>query len=171
MLDVSSISAIVAAAGVLVGVVIAVVELRNLVKTRQTDLVMRLYSTMSEREWEEAAFRILGLDYVDYSDYTQKYGSILAATPTNVAFFTIGSFFEGIGVLLHRRLADISLVYDLFDESVEMWEKMKPVVEGYREQYGKQMPRIKKSMQWFEYLHGELQKREQKLQRSGVNSG
>lgn len=168
MLDIPSISAIVAAAGVLVGVVLAVVEPRNLVKTRQTDLIMRLYSTMGEREWEEAAFKVLGLEYRDYNDYVQKYGSMLVGTPTNVAFFTIGSFYEGIGVLLHRKLADIGLVYDLFDESASVWEKMKPVVDGYRELYGKEMPKVKKSLQWFEYLYNELQKREQKLQQRGA---
>ena len=42
MVDITEISAIVAAAGVLVGVVFTVMELRNLVKQRQTDLVTQL---------------------------------------------------------------------------------------------------------------------------------
>ena len=58
MLDIPSISAIVAAAGVLTGVVIAVVELRNMVKQRQTDLLARLYSTMISKEWMEACGRV-----------------------------------------------------------------------------------------------------------------
>lgn len=40
MLDIPSILAIVAAVGVLIGVVLAVLELRNLVRQRQTDLIM-----------------------------------------------------------------------------------------------------------------------------------
>ena len=43
MLDIPSISAIVAAIGVIIGVVFTVLEPRNLVKTRQTDLMIRLY--------------------------------------------------------------------------------------------------------------------------------
>ena len=41
-------------------------------------------------------------------------------------------FFEGIGVLLHRKLIDISLIDDLFSPiSIKIiWEKMKLVVEG-----------------------------------------
>jgi len=46
MLDIPSISVMVAAAGVIVGVVFTVLELRNLIKQRQTDLVTRLYSIM-----------------------------------------------------------------------------------------------------------------------------
>jgi hypothetical protein len=40
MVDLTSISAILAAIGVLVGVVFAILELRNLVKTGRTDLVI-----------------------------------------------------------------------------------------------------------------------------------
>lgn len=57
MIDLSSINAvsgILAAIGVLVGVIFAVLELRNLVKTRQTDLVVRLYSTFGSKELQEA---------------------------------------------------------------------------------------------------------------------
>jgi hypothetical protein len=43
MVDVTEISAIVAAAGVLVGVVYYILDMRNQAKIRQTDLVMRLY--------------------------------------------------------------------------------------------------------------------------------
>jgi hypothetical protein len=56
MLDIPSISAIVAAAGVLVGVVIAVIELRNLVKQRQSDLVMRLYSDWGSEEIQKSSW-------------------------------------------------------------------------------------------------------------------
>ncbi|NIO38532.1 hypothetical protein GTO27_12670, partial [Candidatus Bathyarchaeota archaeon] len=54
MLDIPSISALVAVAGVIVGVILTVVELRNLVKQRQTDLVVRLYSTYGSKESQEA---------------------------------------------------------------------------------------------------------------------
>jgi hypothetical protein len=47
---------------------------------------------------------------------------------------------------------------------------MKPVVEGYRKQYGNEMPKVKKSLQWFEYLCNELQKREQQLQAGAMNA-
>ena len=54
MLDIPSISAIVAAAGVLVGVAFTVLQLRDLVKTRQTDLVLRLYDKFSSKEFQDA---------------------------------------------------------------------------------------------------------------------
>jgi len=53
MLDVPSISAVVAGAGVLVGVALAYLEVRNLVEARQTDLVTRLYSTYGSRDFRK----------------------------------------------------------------------------------------------------------------------
>ena len=50
-MDVASVSAVVAAGGVIVGVIFAVLELRNLVKTRQTDLALRLYSQFGSKEF------------------------------------------------------------------------------------------------------------------------
>jgi len=59
MVDLTSISAILAAIGVFVGVVFAVLQLRDLVKTRQTDLVIRLYSNWSDEEFIEAYHRVI----------------------------------------------------------------------------------------------------------------
>jgi len=67
----------------------------------------------------------------------------------------VANFFEGAGVLLHRKLADIGTIADLLP--VEMtWEKMKPIVEGMRKQFNE--PRF---YEWFEYLYNEMKKREQ----------
>ena len=151
MLDIPSISAIVAAVGVLIGVVFTLMELRNLVKTRQTDLVIRLYSTMGSREFQEAWDRFMKGEYKDLDDFDRKY---------SVEGYEIGIFFEGIGVLLHRKLIDIGLVDDLFSSLVKMtWEKMKPLAEATRKKLN--LPQMG---EWFEYLYNEMQKREQRLQ-------
>ena len=149
MLDIPSISALVAAVGVLVGVILTIVELRNLVKQRQTDLVMRLHSRFGTREFIDAWEKIRSIEFDDYNKYMKKHGL------SDVAI--VGSFFEGIGVLLHRRLIDIDLVAELFRESSKMtWERTRPIVEGQREQYNEP-----KWGEWWEYLYNEMKKREQ----------
>ena len=50
MIDISSVSVVVAAASVVAGVIYYSFQLRNQTKMRQTDLVMRLYSTYSSKE-------------------------------------------------------------------------------------------------------------------------
>lgn len=165
MLDISSINAvsgILAAVGVIVGVVFAVLQLRDLVKTRQTDLVIRLYSHFSTKELQEAYFTVRTLDFVDYNDFMEKYRVGVSAVPVVQLLAQVCKFFEGVGVLLHRKLVDIGLVDDLFHtEATLLWEKVKPIAEGRRKELNQ--PTI---YQWFEYLYNEMKKREQQTVKS-----
>jgi len=166
MLDIPSISAIVAAAGVLVGVVIAVVELRNLVKQRQTDLVTRLSSNIAlDRESLEAFVDIVETEFEDYDDFVKRYGKFISKNQVPMSFMMMGNFYEQIGVLLRNKLIDASLVDQLFPVIIT-WEKTKPIVEGMRKEYHD--PGF---FEWFEYLYNEMKKREQKLQQKGVKNG
>jgi hypothetical protein len=159
MLDIPSISAIIAAAGVLIGVVLTVLEVKNLVETRQTDLVIRLYSTFGSKEIQDAWEMTQTREYKDFDSYRKEYG----LREVN----EVGWFFEGVGVLLHKKHIDIALVDDLFSSPVKRaWEKLKPIAEGERKQTNR--PQI---WEWFEYLYNEMQKREQKLEQKVVNSG
>jgi len=54
MLDIPSVSAVVAAVGVLVGVALTYLEIRSLVSTRKTDLVIGIWSLVGTREYLEA---------------------------------------------------------------------------------------------------------------------
>ena len=162
MLDIPSISAIAAALGVLVGVVIALVELRNLVKQRQTDLVTRLSSDIAlDRESLEAFVDIVEAEFEDYDDFVKRYGKFISKNQVPMSFMMMGNFYEQIGVLLRNKLIDASLVDQLFPV-ITTWEKTKPLVEGMRKEYHD--PGF---FEWFEYLYNEMKKREQ----SGVKSG
>lgn len=156
--DVSTLSVVVAAASVLVGVLFALMQLRDFVRTRQTDLVMRLYSTYGSREFQEAWVETLRLEFKDYNDYLRKYGAT-SPKPVYTSVNMVANFFEGIGILLRRRFVDIDLVDDLFSSDIMItWHKMKPIVEGWRRQFNR--PQMS---EWFEYLHSEMEKREEKM--------
>lgn len=161
LLDISSVSAIVAAGGVLVGVIFTALQLRDLVRTRQTDLVMRLYSTFGSKEFQEGLMKFMSLEFEDYNDFKRKYASTVSdysETPESIAMEMITVFYEGIGVLLHRKLISIELVDDLFTGPIRStWGKMKQLLDGYRR---KTYPT---QLEYFEYLAKELQKREQTL--------
>ena len=171
MVDIQTVSIVIASASVVAGVIYYALQLRHqararqdMVKTRQADLLMRLYSTYGSKEFQEALWKVHKLEFEDYNGYLKKYGSTASVTPTNRAIWTVGWFFNGMGLLLHSRLADIDQVDDLFGYAVIwMWEIVKPVIiEGYRPQ-----PKMQKSMQWFEYLYNEIEKREQRGARNG----
>ena len=161
MLNIPSISAVVAALGVIVGVVFTVLELRNLVKTRQMGMLMRIYLTWGSEDMKKALGRFMALEIKDYNDFAKKYGLINSPkrSPVWVDIDRIGWFINGIGLLVHRKLADIETVDDLFGYGViNIWERMKPLVEGWRKQLN-----FPKSFGWFEYLYNELKRREQQL--------
>jgi hypothetical protein len=157
MVDVTEISAIVAAAGVLIGVVYYVLEMSHQEKMRKTDLVIRLYSTWENKEFSEATLKTWNLEFEGYDDFVKKYGPWYSETEAYTAFRMVGSFFELIGILLSGDLVDVDMVANTFSIPIKTtWEKIKPLVEGGRKIYG---PYLYYN---FECLYNEMKKREQR---------
>jgi len=150
-LDIPSISAIIAAAGVLVGVTLTVMELRNLVKQRQTDLITNLYSIYSSEGFQKEWYKFMTEETDDYNTYRKKH---------EVEIPPSALFFNEIGILLSERLIDLHLVNRLFGGVVmNYWKKAKPMLESGRRELNQ--PR----WGWgLEYLCNEIQK----LQQVGV---
>jgi len=164
MVDITEISAIVAAAGVLVGVVYNILDMRNQSRMRQTDLIMRLYSTIISREFVENDVSIFKQEVNDLEGFKSKYGSFLKfmESPDYVPFMQDAEFFEGVGILLHKKLINIELVDDLFSTPIiTIWEKTLPMTKALRGYFKR--PQLS---EWFEYLYNEMKKREEKLQQS-----
>jgi hypothetical protein len=154
MVDISTISIMIAAGSVVAGITLAVLQLRNLVKTRKTGLVINLYGTFGSEDFRTKLLELLALECRDYDDYVKKYGSYFSNSPTSKTVAVIGVYFEGVGVLLHRRLIDADLTYDLLGTPVEItWEKMKPIVEGLRLVSGR-----RDTYAFYEYLYGEMKR-------------
>lgn len=171
MVDIQTVSIVIASASVVAGVVYYALQLRHqararqdMVKARQADLLMRLYSTYGSKEFQEALWTVYNLEFKDYNSYLKKYGSAASVTPASRAIWTVCWFFNGMGLLLHSKIADIDQIDDLFGYAVIwMWEIVKPIIiEGYRPE-----PKMQRAMQWFEFLYNEMQKREQQQAKIG----
>ena len=154
--------------GILVGIVYYLTIMRNTqrnqeltlkaqeqaLETRQVQLFMNLYETYRSptfrRQWDEAIFKI---EYEDWDDMNQKYNRE-ANYDLLLSWFSVGTFFEGVGVLLKRNLIDISIIDDLLATSIRMaWEKIGPIEIESRKRFGH--PR---AFDDFEYLYNELMK-------------
>lgn len=161
MVDITEISAIVAAAGLMIGVVYYILDMRHQSKVRQTDLVMRLYSTWGSKELSEATLKVWNLEFKDYNDFVKKYGPWNSETEVYTAFRMVCNFFASVAILYVEKLVDIKMVVRLFGVSVtKTWEKVQLLVEGGRRQLGPHM------YEDFECLYNEIKKREQELQQS-----
>jgi len=164
MVDVTEISAVIAAAGVLVGVVYYVLEMRHQTRIRKTDLLIRLYSTGTSNEFMDAFWKISNLQVKDYSDYVKQYGPISdSENPMNRAFFTIAYYYDLAGTLLYRKLIDPVTVYDVWGSSnpIKLFENIKPIVLGIRKEFGEPLALI-----GFEYLVDELKRKEPHLRKT-----
>jgi hypothetical protein len=168
MLDIQSFSAIVAALGVVIGVILTVQELRHLRKQRQTDLLVRLapWLNMSGSELQQAMVKIINLEFKDYDDFVKKYGPLASEKPEQMAMMTIGNYCETIGTLVRKGLLDINLVYEFWGHNLLLyWDKLRPVAEGAIKQY---------DQSWYgeslqsnaEYLCNELKRIEQKSEKT-----
>ena len=154
--DITEISAVVAAAGVIVGVVFTVIELRHLVKQRQTDLVTKLsYDISTNRQFLQAFEDIFEARFRDYDDFIKRYGRPMSKNEVPLSFMMMGNFFEQIGVLFKNGLLDVTVISDLFPVDT-LWEKFKPIAEGMRQEYNNPGFFV-----WFEHLYNEMKKREQ----------
>jgi len=167
VVDVQTVSIAIASASVVAGIVYYAFQVRHQTRLRETDLVVRLYSAFNTDDFLEAFLKVRNLEFVDYRDFVKKYGSPSLETPVNVAIFRIGNYYDQVGTLLHRGLVDADLVSDfLVLSTIGQWNKLKPIVEGFRKEAGGGQYYF-----WFEYLYNEMKKREQKLQQSGAKSG
>ena len=160
-LGITEISAIVAAVGVLVGVVYYILTIRHQVRTRDTDLVIRLspWFNMNGREMQEAVTQVCSIKYKDYEDYLERYSE----RPENVTLKILGNYFEGIGILVHRKLVKAEVVYDFWGGVIQSsWERIQPIVADMRKETGDS-----NMFQFWEYLYNEMKKKEQ----AGVKNG
>ena len=146
ILDIPAISIVIAATSVVVGVIFAVLQLRDAMKQRRTQILMNLYSRFGSAEFANALERIRTCEYRDYHGYVQKYGV--------AELYQVGSVFEGLGFLMHRKLVDKDLA-SLFSssESLITWEKIKPMVEEARKRFSqRKVVDYIPMLVWWEYF-------------------
>jgi hypothetical protein len=111
---------------------------------------MRLYATFSSKEFQDAWTRVRSTDLDDVNDIYDLDQKRLSLAEVN----QVCLFYEGIGILLQRKLADTTMIEDLFGGAIaRAWEKLGKPVTKARQQFNDP------SIYWyFEYLYNEMQK-------------
>ena len=89
ILDILSVSAIVAATSVVAGVIYYSFQIRHQTKMRQTDLIMRLYSVRDSKKFQESWKKVMAKEFEEYKDYKKWYDWS--------DFIVVGLFFEEWG--------------------------------------------------------------------------
>ena len=148
--------AIAAPLAVIIGVVIALVQLRNQQRLRQLDIVMRLYSSFGVEDFARHYRRVTTWKYKTYESYRKKH-----SPDDYISLLVVSVFFENMGLLLKRGLAPIELLDDLLSGPVlEAWPKVKPIWIGLRKEHKQDS-----WAEWFEFFHDSIARRMAKLNR------
>jgi hypothetical protein len=153
MVDVSTVSIAIASAGVLAGVIYYVLEIRHQSRLRRTESVIRLspWFNMNAREVQEAVTQVCSIEYKNYEDYLERYSE----KPEHMTLKILGNYFEGIGILVDRKLVETDIVYDFWGQIIQSsWEKIQPMVVDMRKDIGD--PHM---FRFWEYLYNEMKKR------------
>ncbi|HVP40531.1 MAG TPA: DUF4760 domain-containing protein [Candidatus Krumholzibacteriaceae bacterium] len=156
MVDITAISIMIASTGVLAGVIYYILEIRHQSRLRQTESLFRLspWFNMNAREMQEAITQTCSIEYKNYDDYLKKY----AEKPEHTAMKILGNYFEGIGILVNRKLVDADIVHDFWGDIIEStWEQIKPLIADMRKDSGD--PNMFK---FWEYLYNQMKKKEQR---------
>jgi hypothetical protein len=72
VVDIQTISIAIASAGVFAAAIYYIFQIRHQIRLRQTDLVMRLYSTFASVDHRTAGKKVIWIDYKDYDDYVKS---------------------------------------------------------------------------------------------------
>ena len=151
MVNISTIFTAMECLGILIGVAIAIVQLRNINKTTQAELFMQLYHQFHNTEFMRQNIDIMMLEWKDFEDYWSKYGLNINPEATTM-IYSVGNFFEGIGVLVNKNLIDLELVDDLMSGlALRYWEKLGPIIEKQREIFN-----WPEAYEWTEYLYNKI---------------
>jgi hypothetical protein len=145
--DFTSVSIVIASASLVIGMILAILQLRDQSKTREAQLFMGVYDQFSSSEMLRWLFQTVE-DFKDYEPGMQP-----AILENNVeSFYSVMAYFEGVGVLVRRRLIDIHLVADLISgPTIRLWEAVGGYVKWWREDLKR--PQI---WEWTEYLYHEI---------------
>jgi hypothetical protein len=164
ILDMGEITNVVTVLGILIGIFFGLRQLKDIVKSRNTDLFVDLYNQLTSREFQRMYNDVVyKYTWRDYDDWLSKYGPD-SNQEAWADFNSVGYFFDGIGVLVYRNLIDIQLVDDLMSSAVIwLWEKVGPIVKERR--IKRNRPQI---WEWVEYLYYKIQENDGVEVESGV---
>ncbi|KON29499.1 hypothetical protein AC482_06320 [miscellaneous Crenarchaeota group-15 archaeon DG-45] len=170
MIDLQTISIMLASASVTIAALYYAFTLRytrmnmkTSLETRQAQLFMRIYERFYDPEFSRQQNWVMFVwEWTDFDDAWKKYGPETNMEAAS-AFISVARYYEGIGVLVKRKLIDVNLVEELMSEYViRSWDKMGPFFKEARERF--KWPHL---FQEFENISNTLEKTRQPSSTSG----
>jgi hypothetical protein len=133
LFDTQTIGIAVTATSVVVGIIYYIFTARTTLLTRQAQLFMQLYSIYESKEFLKDYTDIWRYEYSDINDWMQKYHP-LKNPEAYASFMRVGRFYEGVGILVEKKLISMDLVMELMREAILFnWDRLKIYAYGQRD--------------------------------------
>ena len=156
MVEVETIGVLVAAASVVIGLVYYIFTTRITLQTRQAQLFMQLYNKWQDKEFNKSKYLVMTYPLNSYEDYEEIWRDEERAS----TFRVVGTFLEGLGVLVKRGLVDKGFVDDMMSgDIIGFWEKYGEVIREERRRLN-----YPQALEWAEYLYNEVKPLSKKQQ-------
>lgn len=125
--DLQTVSIIIAATSVVIGVITSVFSLRNYGKSRRTSIFLEFHKQVTQ-EFLEKVFEVVGeWSWDNFEEFQAKYGPT-ASLEKWAQFIHVSSFFDSMGKLLEDKITDPELIPEaLAVISMTWWEKIESI--------------------------------------------
>jgi hypothetical protein len=160
ILDIPTISIVIASASVIVSAVYFMLDIRHQRRIRQTESIIRLspWFSMDAKDIQEAISNVCSTEYTDYKDYLTKY----AGKPEQTSLKLLGNFFEGVGLLVYMKLVEMDVVFNFWGDVVEsVWDDNEELINSMRKDSFTPY-----TFQYWEFLVKEVKKRKTALSKN-----
>jgi hypothetical protein len=156
MVDYPTISIMIAATSVVIGVINSILSSRReerrsktTLDTRQAQLFMQIYNHFSNPEFQKQIHYLhRHVHYENYEDFNEKLELEEQIDEVGMVASAF-AFFEGVGVLVEDGLIDVKIVNKLLGSNIVLfWEKFGPLVR----------PNAPKAWDHTEYLYNEIKR-------------
>jgi hypothetical protein len=147
LVDVQTIGVVVTAASVSVAAIYYMFTLRinmknqqltaksqeQTLETRQAQLFMQLYAIYESKDFLKDYTDLWRYEYTDINDWMSKYHPVKNPEAYS-SFMRVGRFYEGVGILVEKKLISMDLVTELMREAILFnWDRLKVYAYGQRE--------------------------------------
>lgn len=152
MVDIQTVSSVAAAMSVAIGAAIGVIQFRNLVKTRQVQFFLDLYSEFCEKDVLAMYVEVSLLwKWEDFDDFLEKYGPEKNLDEF-MKWVVVTTHLENMGLITYEKMVDINFVANLIGSAIQdFWEKYEPILIEWRKRYN-----TPKAMPMTEYLYEQI---------------
>ena len=133
MQDLQTISLVLAATSLIVGVTYYIIILRNASRNRKAQLYLQFQNKSFDPNFMNLVNQVNLWKFIDANDFIQKYG--WETNPKEFAqFMAVGSYYDSMGILLLKGLISIDMLPEIMAISVmAFWEKYKSIAQAMGE--------------------------------------